>query len=193
MRSSRNVAYSWLATDHSLGCPPHRVTVLAVGDLGAHEAEDVVVPLPASLSGLVGKRCVTATLAWMSPINWRHRQYRRAKLTFGTPAGALKPVIASKQIGMQRARRGTVQHQIFEGAGAVPITTGDEIRLTVLCMEQAGGLGGNTVPYAVAVSLEVAEALNIDVYAEIAAQVQPLESGRPCLSCEALARGWRWT
>jgi len=80
--------------------------------------------------------------------------------------------MSSKQIGMQRAQRGTVQHQIFEGTGAVPITASDEIRLTVQCMERAGGLGEVSIPYAVTVSLEVAEALAVDVYAEVSARVQ---------------------
>jgi hypothetical protein len=173
LAADRLLAYGWLANDHVLGCPPNRVTVLAVGDLAAREEADVTVPLPLGLSGIVGERRVTATLAWMSPVNWRHRQYRRAKLTFGKPNGALKPVVESKQIGPQKAQRGTVQHQIFEGAGAVPIGVDDEIQLTVQCMEQAGGLNGASVPYAVALSLEVAEALNVDVYADIAARIQP--------------------
>ena len=64
----RLLAYGWLATDHVDGCPTHRVTVLAVGDLGARQEEDIVVPLPAGLSGVVGKRRVTATLAWLSQL-----------------------------------------------------------------------------------------------------------------------------
>ena len=82
----RFLSYGWLAIDHVLGCPAYRVTVLAVGDLGARQEEDIIVPLPAGLSGLVGKRRVTATLAWLSPINWRHRQYRRGE-TWVSPAG----------------------------------------------------------------------------------------------------------
>jgi hypothetical protein len=169
----RFLGYGWLAIDHVLGCPAYRVTVLAVGDLGARQEEDIIVPLPAGLSGLVGKRRVTATLAWLSPINWRHRQYRRAKLGFHPPVGALRPVVDSKQVKFQKAQRGTVQHQIYEGSGAVPISPNDEIRLTIQCFEQAGGLNGASVPYAAAISLEVAEALGVEVYAEVAAQIRP--------------------
>jgi hypothetical protein len=177
----RFLTYGWLATDHVLGCPSHRVTVLAVGDLGARQEEDIVVPLPPGLSGMVGRRRVTATLAWLSPINWRHRQYRRAKLGFHPPAGALRPVVDSKQIGFQKAQRGTVQHQIYEGNGAVPVGPDDNIRLTVQCLEQAGGLNDASVPYAAAISLETAEALGVDVYAEVAAQIrQPVRlAARP--------------
>lgn len=169
----RYFGYGWTARNHALGCPTNGVTLLAVGDLGAREEQDILLPLPPGLSGVVGHRRVTATLAWLSPINWRHRQYRRAKFTFGFPDGALEPVVNSMQVGAQKAQRGTVQHQIFEGTGAVPIGVSDDLTLTVRCMEQAGGLGGRRVPYAVAISLEVAEALGVDVYAEVAARVRP--------------------
>ena len=173
LSADRFFTYGWLATDPSVGCPPHRVTVLAVGDLAARQEEDITIPLPPSLSGLVGKRRITATLAWLSPTNWRHRQYRRAKLMFGKPSGVLNPVVKSKQVGSQRAQRGTVQHQIFEGSGAVPISLEDDVQVTVQCTEQAGGLNGQSVPYAVVVSFEVAEALGVDVYSEVASRIQP--------------------
>lgn len=168
----RYLTYGHLSKDHTLDCPVNRVTVLAVGDLGAREEEDILLPLPEGLTGIRGRRRVTATLAWLSPINWRHRQYRRAKLSFSAPSGALKPVMSSKQVGAQRAQRGTVQHQIFEGVGAVPISDSDDLRLTVACLEQAGGLNGTSIPYAVAISLEVAPELGIEVYEEVAARLR---------------------
>ena len=168
----RYFTFGHLHTDHTLQCPANRVTVLAVGDLRTREEEDIVIPLPEGLTSLRGKRRVTATLAWLSPINWRHRQYRRAKLSFGLPGGALEPVVSSKQVGAQRAQRGTVQHQIYEGMGAVPIGADDDLRLTIRCLEQAGGLDGGAVPYAVAISLEVAEELGVNVYEEVAARLR---------------------
>jgi Subtilase family len=175
----RLFGYGWLATNHALGCPTNGVTLLAVGDLGAREEADVVVPLPHGLSGLRGKRRVTATLAWLSPINWRHRQYRRAKLIFGAPQGPLQPVVNSRQVGSQRGQRGTVQHQVFEGLGAVPIGPADELTLTVQCFEQAGGLSETRIPYGVAISLEVAPELGVDVYEEVSARVRPPVAVRP--------------
>jgi hypothetical protein len=169
----RYFGYGWTARNHSLGCPSNGVTLLAVGDLGAREEEDIALPLPPGLSGMVGLLRVTATLAWLSPINWRHRQYRRAKLGFRRPVGPLAPVVTSTQVGAQKGQRGTVQHQVFEGTGAVPIGPSDDEMLTVQCMEQAGGLGGRRIPYAVAISLEVAASLGVDVYAEVASRIRP--------------------
>lgn len=168
----RLVVYGSLERDLRDDCPPHRVTVLAVGELGAGQEQDIEVPLPPSLSAVSGKRRVTATLAWQSPTNWRHRQYRRAKLAFAKPAGM--PVAAStnsRDIGFRESQRGTLQHQVYEASHAVPLGPADVIRMTVQCAEQAGGLGGRLVPYAVAISLEVAEELAVNVYAEVAARI----------------------
>ena len=65
-----------------------------------------------------------------------------------------------------------MQHQIFEGVGAVPISDSDDLRLTVACLEQAGGLNGTSIPYAVAISLEVAPELGVEVYEEVAARLR---------------------
>jgi hypothetical protein len=168
----RLVAYGSLDRDLTRDCPTSRITVLAVGELGAGTEQDIELPLPPSLSAVSGKRRVTSTLAWQSPTNWRSRQYRRAKLTFGKPTGM--PVAAStnaREVGLRESQRGTVQHQVFEASHAVPVGPTDVIRVTVQCAEQAGGLGGRQIPYAVVVSLEVAEELSVNVYDEVAARI----------------------
>ncbi len=173
MEAKRWLAYGSVTWDPWEEPPPNRVTLLSVGDLGAGEEQDVLIPLPPSLSAIRGKRRITLTLAWLSPINWRHRQYRRAKLSFQKPSGM--PVAASASatdINVQAAQRGTVQHQVFESVSAVPIGPDDSIETVVACVEQAGGLSGERVPYALAVSLEVAPELGVDVHAEVAARVK---------------------
>lgn len=68
---------------------------------------------------------------------------------------------------------------MFEGLGAVPIGPADELRLTVQCFEQAGGLSDTRIPYGVAISLEVAPELGVDVYEEVSARVRPPVAVRP--------------
>jgi hypothetical protein len=51
--------------------------------------------------------------------------------------------------------------------------------IRVKCYEQAGGLGGRTVDYAVAVSLWVAPRLNVDVYSQVRSQVSARVGVRP--------------
>jgi len=54
----------------------------------------------------------------------------------------------------------------------VPYGRGDEFELTVQCREQAGGLNGGLVDFAVVISLWVAPKLEIDVYQEIREQLE---------------------
>jgi hypothetical protein len=68
-------------------------------------------------------------------------------------------------------RRGTLQHEIFEGDEAVAYMDGTNVRVKVNCRADAGLLI-EPVPYALAVTLETAESLRVPVYAEVAERVR---------------------
>jgi hypothetical protein len=61
---------------------------------------------------------------------------------------------------------------VFEGRRAEPFIDGDVIEIKVNCREDAGGIH-NPVAYGLAVSLEVAEGLDIAVYDEIRTRISP--------------------
>ena len=67
-------------------------------------------------------------------------------------------------------RRGTLQHEIFEGDRAVPIGTDDTLMIKVNCRKDARQSKEN-VPYGLVVSLEVAEGVDIPVYDEIKTKI----------------------
>ena len=71
----------------------------------------------------------------------------------------------------QAAQRGTLQHDTFEGESAAAFIDGEDVVVRVSCREDAPGLEGS-VPYAVAVTLEVAEAIGIDIYTEVRERVR---------------------
>ena len=54
---------------------------------------------------------------------------------------------------------------------AVAGGVGSTVDLTVQCREQAGGLAGERVDFAVVLSLWVAPTLGVDVYTQVAQQV----------------------
>lgn len=151
------------------GCEAHEVSVLYVGSLGANEQSTLALPLPNGLQA-VGLKRITATLAWLSPINWRHRQYRRAALDFAKPKG-FTDLGGYRDVDGERSKRGTLQHAVWEVNRAVAGGVGSTVDLTVQCREQAGGLNGERVDFAVVLSLWVAPELGIDVYAQVAQQV----------------------
>lgn len=151
------------------GCEPHEATILFVGRLGANEQSTLSFPLPNGLQQ-TGLKRVTATLAWLSPINWRHRQYRRAALNFSKPTG-FTGLGTATDVNSEHSKRGTLQHSVWEVDRAIGFGVGNTIDLTVQCKEQAGGLNGERVDFAVALSLWVAPTLNVDVYSQVEQQV----------------------
>lgn len=161
--------YGGVLRDLADGCDPHEANILFVGDIGANEQRTLSLPLPNGLQQRGLKR-VTATLAWLSPVNWRHRQYRRAAIDFSQPTGLTKlgtPV----DVGGDRSKRGTLQHTVWEVTKAVGVGAETDLSLTIHCKEQAGGLDGERVDFAVALSLWVAPELGVDVYAQVQQEV----------------------
>lgn len=158
------------ARDFGAGCTDNEAVTLYFGELGAREMCDIELPLPNGLQ-VTGVKRVTATLAWLSPVNWRHRDYRRAALSFGKPEGVTS-LPAPLDVPTTSAKRGTVQHLVWEVTRPVPYGQGQTLRLTVRCAEQAGGLGGDRVQFAVALSLWVAPELGVDVYTQVRDQLR---------------------
>jgi hypothetical protein len=151
------------------GCDSNEAAILYVGDIGENESRTLAFPLPNGLQERGIKR-VSATLAWLSPVNWRHRQYRRAALEFSQPTGFTKLGTALGAVG-DRPKRGTLQHVEWEVAKAIGVGQGSDLELTVNCKGQAGGLQGERVKFAVVLSLWVAPELNVDVYTQVQQQL----------------------
>ena len=162
-----------LIRDLSQGCATNEAVVLFVGSLAAAQEQELPLPLPDGLSKRGTKR-ITATLAWISPVNWRHRQYRRAALSFVKPSGAIPDPGVASGLTAESSKRGatTAQHLTWEMQGAFAGGRGSDLSLRVKCLEQAGGLDGERIDYAVALSLWVAPTLNVDVYHQVRQQIQ---------------------
>jgi hypothetical protein len=155
------------------GCGSNEATILYLGELGALEEQELQFPLPNGLASRDVKR-VTATLAWLSPVNWRDRQYRRAHLSFAKPTG-LTQLPGAIDIGDEDAKRGsaTVKHQTWEVTRAIAGGQGDAFSLRVKCNQQGGGLQGERILYAAVLSLWVSPSLGVDIYSQVAQQIRP--------------------
>jgi hypothetical protein len=173
------IGFGSINRDYSLGCSRNEAVILYLGSLGAAEEQDLLLPLPEGLNVRETKR-ITATLAWLSPVNWQHRQYRRAAMSFTKPTGTPK-LDSPVDLSDDDAKRGsgTIKHLTWETEKAFATGQGSNVALKVKCLEQAGGLGGERIPYAVALSLWVAPTLNIDVYTQVRQQVMPQVTVRP--------------
>ena len=165
---ARYLGYGVAQLDKVLECTPSRVTVIASGEISDGAGHVFRLPLPPSLSGLVGVRRLVVSLAWFTPINPMHRDYRRAGLWISKVESAL--VTDRKCLQWQTVQRGTIQHEIFEGEAAVAYVDGGIAEIKVNCRADAGRLR-ESIPYALAVTLEVADELRVPVYQEVSARI----------------------
>jgi hypothetical protein len=157
-----------------LECTDQRATLLGFGELQDEQGHIFQLPLPPSLSTRYDWRRLTCTLAWLSPTAANTQKYRTANLWFEVE-GVLAPNrqgISGGQNGWRSVRRGTLQHEIFEGNTAEPFSDGDTISIKVNCRADAGKIT-TPVPYGLAVSLEVAENINLPIYNEIRTRITP--------------------
>lgn len=111
------------------------------------------------------------------PIYYSHSAYRKAALWFDfneEAVGHFSLFQVDRREAYSRAvTRGTIQHEIFEGRHAVILGEDSELVLRINCRSVAGRLE-DSVPYGLAVSLEVSEETNIPIYEEIRARIRPV-------------------
>jgi hypothetical protein len=135
--------------------------------------------LPDSISGKKEWHRLIVTLSWFTSINPNHQAYRRAHLWFN-PYGKNREDkncqslldLARHDADWHATRRGTVQHEIFEGTRATAFEEGAEALIQVNCRAGAGKLT-EEVPYALAVTLEVAPEISLPIYEEIRSRIRP--------------------
>ena len=159
----RFLGYGFADLAKVMTCTEQRVTVLGFGELDDGEGAEFLLPLPPSLSSVDERRRLTITLSWLSPVNSARQNYRVAHLWFN-PGNA---IVTNRICADHRAvQRGTVQHEILESDKAVAFQDGDAIASKVNCRADAGDMPAR-IPYGLAVTLEVAEGINIPIYQEV--------------------------
>ena len=168
---SRLLGYGNMNSTRVFGCTDQQATILGCGVLSNGNAHIYEIPLPPSLRSSTFTRKLTVTLAWLSPLAFKTRKYRKASLWFSKPESELD-LSQRKEVNWQSACRGTVQHEIFEGSRASVFSEGDNISIKINCKEDSPKLI-EEVPYGLAVSLEVAEGLEVPIYNEIRSRIRP--------------------
>jgi hypothetical protein len=173
---ARYMGYGAVDIERVLACTEQRATVLGSDEIKAGEIHEYRFPLPKDLSGYQDWRCMVITLAWFSPINPMHRNVREAKLEL-QPVGKWDdtPLGLSRVDGdHNQVKRGTVQHEILEGQQQIaPYMDDEHILLQVVCKPDATENLDSVIPYGLAVTLEVAEGVNIPIYEQIRAKIKP--------------------
>ncbi len=107
-------------------------------------------------------------MGWLSPVNVYSQKYRIARLWF-MPS---KDVIGVKptEADHNAVKKGTVQHQVFEGKQATGFASGSELSINVDC--RADGKLKEPVRYGLAASLEVGPTVNMDLHSEVRSRLR---------------------
>jgi Subtilase family len=155
---SRYAGYGVADVEWALTCTEQRATMLGFGELRNEKACEFRVPIPEALNATLVKRRLTVTLSWFTPTNARHSKYRAARLWVDVSAEALR--LKRSEGEWRQLQLGTLQHEIFEGEGAVPVVPGQSLVVRVNCLADAGRLN-SAVEFALCVSLEVAEGVGV--------------------------------
>lgn len=183
---ARLFGYGAINTNRLFRCTDQRVMLIGFQYLQKDQAHVYALPVPSSLNGVRGWRRVVVTLGWCTPTNPRNSAYRTAKLTF-EPYGIsakegrkiLKDGELERLLNIRRAeadpkavRRGTVQHEIFEGIRASSFSDDSQFQIQVSCATEPGDKAEKiAIPYCLAITVEVAAELNISIYQEIRSRI----------------------
>jgi len=166
----RFLGFGSLADEGFLDCATDRVTLLGCGKISQDEGLQFHIPLPPECTKkeVKGMLRLTVTLAYFSPLNARHRQYKKAKVTFELLPDLKKT--PERQEGDHNAvNRGTLQHEIFEFSEALSET----LTIKINCMKNGMDFS-EPIPFALVVTLEAKKGLDIDLYSPIRAKVENL-------------------
>lgn len=166
---ARLLGYGCFDIERVRECTAYRATAFSGGVLSEDQSHIHRFPLPPSLSGQRGHRRLTVTLAWLTPVNPRHQGWRRADLWFAPPKDLLH--VERQQAEWRAVQRGTLQHEILEGDEAAVFVDGTNLEIQVGCRADAGALAED-VPYALVITLEVAEEIGVQIYEEVRVRVQ---------------------
>ncbi|MBO9749741.1 S8 family peptidase [Xanthomonas phaseoli pv. dieffenbachiae] len=173
---SRYLGYGAVQIERVLACTEQRGTVLSCGEIRENEIHEYRLPLPPGLSSSQEWRRMVVTLAWFSPVNPGHRNFREAKLEM-SPAnnwGTLPLKLARQDGDHNQVLRGTVQHEVLEGTDQIAaFQDGDSILLHIACKKDATARLDDAIPYGLAVTLEVAEGIQIPIYEQLRTRLQP--------------------
>ena len=173
---ARYIGYGAVNIDRVLGCTEQRGTVLGCGAIREDQVHEYRFPLPLDLSESKVWRRMVVTLAWFSPINPDHRNLREAKLAFQPCEKWRELPLKLNRVDLDHDQvlRGTVQHEILEGDSQISAYEEDgHILLHVTCKADATDNLDQAIPYGLAVTLEVAEGVGIQIYEQIRARIKP--------------------
>lgn len=142
---------------------PQRVVMAGYGLIEQNKVMEYRIPLPPSLISRADDKRLTITLGWHSPIAPSNKNYKLAKLSFSSNNAILD--VDRSDCDQHAGKRGTIQHEVYEGKKASTFVDGDSLVIKVDCKKEDALTA--PVKYFLMVSLEVRAITGLPIYQEI--------------------------
>jgi hypothetical protein len=150
-----------------------RITLLGEDVIRHDKLHEFTLPIPASLINTPEIRAITLTLSWTCPTAHVGTDYRGVVLKLCDPAGKAEfwdGVGRLTQPNATTSARGTLVHVRL--AGAKQIAAAGRLSVCVQAMAKPG-YEEEDIPYALAVTIEMAQALRSELYNQVLQSVRP--------------------
>lgn len=169
----RFLGYGSYDLDEAVSCASDRATFWAIGDVGADQVVPIQVPIPAAFGGKAQQHSISATLAWMTPVNAGRQAYRtvRLKLTEPTWLGSLALGGCSDQPDQNQMNRGTVASRRWSGDSAAVVGENETVDFEVSRMPDTGSEASGAITFALAVTIYM-PTVN-EIYQQVKERVRP--------------------
>jgi hypothetical protein len=161
------LGYGRLDIDRLGAAATNRAILIAGGLIGREQRHTYNVPQPISLLSKAEWHRFTVTLAYMAPTVGQLTRYRGARVFFeklddGATGGS------RIEADHNAVRRGSIQHEIIDGARAMVFADNDSLPIHVECMDDAQRLkAGDRIRYGLVVSVETSVATSTTIHDEI--------------------------
>lgn len=174
---SRSMGYGYVDHDNVVLSDQHRVTLLGQDEIHTGQRHEWRIPLPGELRSAVEFRRIAVTLAWLTPVQANSSSYRLFGLEMVGSSGKSKLWEGVKRVSHQPSvsfsRRGTLIHSIYEGEKkAVPFDENGNFTINVQAVTRISGNTKLKIPYALVVSIQVADTIASDITQSILQRVE---------------------
>lgn len=172
---SRFLGYGRCDLDRVLTADGSRITLLADDQIAPDALHEYRVPIPRAMIGNNELRRIVMTLAWSSPIDPLTQRYRGVLVEMVDQNGKRDFWDGVKSVLQPMAfagRRGTLQHIVLEGTKKRAVVGDGGFFVGVQARADLAAFAKTNVPYALAITLEMAQPVRQDVFADVAARVQ---------------------
>lgn len=155
-----------------------RITLLADELIQPDMLHEYRVPIPRGMLNNRELRRMTMTLAWSSPIDPISQRYRGVLVEIVDQDGkrdfwkGLKAPKGVLQPTGYASRRGTLQHFVLEHKNLMATAADGGIFVGVQARSDIAAFKGASVPYALAMTLELAQPIRQDVFSDVEARVR---------------------